>query len=97
MSQSGGSQARCSACGTEISTYFEFCGSAACENCKDVALAAHRASHVPTLLRGAALGGLAAAVGAGIDYAIAHATGYEFGLMSIVLGLMVSANPNTMF
>jgi len=49
----------------------------------------HNASHVPTLLRGAALGVLAAAVGAGIYYAIAEVTGYEFGLMSIVLGLMV--------
>jgi len=40
------------------------------------------ASHAPTLLRGAALGVVAAAVGAGIYYAIAEVTGYEFGLMS---------------
>jgi len=64
-------------------------GVAVCESCKDLALAAHQASHVPTLLRGTVLGTLAAAVGGGIYYAIAKATGYEFGLMSIILGLMV--------
>ncbi len=98
MSQSGDSgtggsstpqEASCSACRSQISTYFEVSGVAVCESCKDLALAAHQASHVPTLLRGAALGTLAAAVGGGIYYAIAKATGYEFGLMSIILGLMV--------
>ena len=72
-----------------MSSYFEVSGSAVCERCKDTAVAAHEKSHAPTLFRAAVLGGLAAAVGAGIYYGIAELTGYEFGLMSIVLGLMV--------
>jgi hypothetical protein len=44
---------------------------------------------LPSLLRGGGLGLVAAAVGAAVYYAIAAMTGYEFGLMSIVLGLMV--------
>jgi hypothetical protein len=80
---------RCVACRTELSSYFEVNGNVACDNCKDAALTRQNASHAPTLLRGTALGVVAAAVGAGIYYAIAEVTGYEFGLMSIVLGLMV--------
>ena len=80
---------RCVACRTPLSSYFEVNGNVACDNCKDTAMTRQNASHAPALLRGAALGGLAAAVGAGIYYAIAEVTGYEFGLMSIVLGLMV--------
>jgi hypothetical protein len=79
----------CAACGTPLSSYFEVNGKLACEPCKDAAQASQSASHLPGLLRGAALGAIAAAVGAGIYYAIAQLTGYEFGLMSIVLGLMV--------
>jgi hypothetical protein len=80
---------RCVACRTQLSSYFEVNGNVACDNCKDAAMTHQNASHAPTLLRGAGLGVLAAAVGAGIYYAIAEVTGYEFGLMSIVLGLMV--------
>ena len=82
-------QAKCVGCGTPLSSYFEVCGNVACENCKDAAVARQGASHLPTLLKGGLFGFAAAAVGAGIYYAIAEATGYEFGLMSIVLGLMV--------
>jgi hypothetical protein len=80
---------RCAACRTQLSSYFEVNGNVACDDCKDAAMTRRNASHAPTLLRGAALGVVAAAVGAGIYYAIAEVTGYEFGLMSIVLGLMV--------
>jgi hypothetical protein len=80
---------RCAACQTQLSSYFEVNGNVACDTCKDTVVARHHASHAPTLIRGASLGAVAAAVGAGIYYAIAKVTGYEFGLMSIVLGLMV--------
>src|SRR5882762_2089627 len=80
---------RCVACRTPLSSYFEVSGNVACDNCKDAAMTRQNASHAPTLFRGAALGVVAAALGAGIYYAIAEVTGYEFGLMSIVLGLMV--------
>src|SRR5947207_10445980 len=80
---------RCVACRTPLSSYFEVNGNVACDNCKDAAMSRQNASHATALLRGAGLGVLAAALGAGIYYAIAEVTGYEFGLMSIVLGLMV--------
>ena len=80
---------RCVSCRTPLSSYFEVNGTVACDNCKDAAMTRQNASHAPTLFRGAALGVVAAALGAGIYYAIAEVTGYEFGLMSIVLGLMV--------
>src|SRR5882724_744246 len=73
---------RCVACRTPLSSYFEVNGNVACDDCKDAAMTRQNASHAPTLLRGAA-------VGAGIYYAISEVTGYEVGLMSIVLGLMV--------
>jgi len=88
-------QARCARCGAALSSYFEVAGSAFCEPCKDLTVQGHAASHLPTLLRGGALGLFAAAVGAGIYYAIAEITGYEFGLMSIVLGLMVGVAVRT--
>jgi hypothetical protein len=44
---------------------------------------------LPALLRGGGLGAIAAAIGAGVYHAVAQMTGYEFGLMSIVLGLVV--------
>jgi len=46
-------------------------------------------SHVPTLLAAAGLGLVAAAVGSAIYYAVAKVTGYEIGLISIVVGLLV--------
>jgi hypothetical protein len=81
--------ARCARCGVPLSSYFEVAGSPFCEACKDLTVKSHEASHLPTLLRAAGLGLVTAAIGAGIYYAIAAITGYEFGLMSIVLGLMV--------
>jgi DNA-directed RNA polymerase subunit RPC12/RpoP len=82
-------QVKCGGCGAQLSTYYDVNGKVACEDCKDKVLVQHRASHLPALFRAGALGAVAAAVGAGIYYAIAAGTGYEFGLMSIVLGLMV--------
>lgn len=82
-------QARCGCCGDALSSYFEANGNAVCEPCKDKLVAAQRGSHIPTLLRGGAFGFVAAALGAAAYYAIAELTGYEFGLMSIVLGLAV--------
>ena len=80
---------QCARCGSPLSSYFAVAGSPFCEPCKDLTVQAHEASHLPTLLRGGALGLVAASIGAGVYYAIAELTGYEFGLMSIVLGLMV--------
>ena len=80
---------RCARCGSPLASYFEVAGSPFCEPCKDLTVQAHEASHLPTLLRGGGLGLVAACIGAGVYYAIAELTGYEFGLMSIVLGLMV--------
>ena len=80
---------RCARCGSPLTSYFEVAGSPFCESCKDLTVQAHEASHLPTLLRGGGLGLVAAVMGAGAYYAITQLTGYEFGLMSIVLGLTV--------
>ena len=80
---------RCAGCGTAITSWFEINGQVACDDCKDQALSKRRASHWPTLVRGGALGFVAAVIGAAIYYAIAEVTGKEFGLVSIALGLMV--------
>lgn len=82
-------EVRCAGCAAALSSFFEVNGTACCDDCKDKALAAQRAPHLGTLIRGGALGFVAAAIGAGIYYAIAEATGKEFGWMSIVLGLIV--------
>jgi hypothetical protein len=83
------SDVACAACGAKLASYFEVNAKVACERCRDVVLAERNASHLPTLARGGVYGAVAAIVGAIAYHAIAVVTGYEFGLMSIVLGLMV--------
>ena len=85
----GTAEVRCAACGAALASYFEVNGLVACERCKDLAVAARTASHVPTMLRGGALGFLAAILGAILYYAVAELTGYEIGLISVAVGLLV--------
>jgi hypothetical protein len=79
----------CLACGTALAAYWDVNGRPACERCKNAVLEARRASHVVPLLKAAGLGVVAAAVGALLYYAVAEITGYEIGLISIVVGLLV--------
>ncbi|HEY6005303.1 MAG TPA: hypothetical protein VIV57_20650, partial [Anaeromyxobacter sp.] len=87
--QAAASSARCVACGDALASYFEVNGAIACNRCKDKAVAAAGGSHLPTLLKATALGLVAAAAGSALYYAIAVLTGYEIGLISIVVGLLV--------
>ncbi len=79
----------CVGCKTEITSYYEVNGSPVCERCRSAVLAARRAPHAGPMLRATGLGLVAAVAGSLIYYAIAELTGYEFGLISIVVGLMV--------
>ena len=90
---SAGAQAlaTCGTCGATITTeYYEVNGSVVCEGCR-IALAEqfNLGGGAGRFLRAIALGLLAAAAGFGIYYGIARLTGYEFGLVAIVVGLMV--------
>jgi len=83
--------ATCATCGATITTeYYEVNGRLVCEGCRitmeeqfNVGGGAGR------FFRATALGLLAAAAGFGIYYGIARLTGYEFGLVAIIVGLMV--------
>jgi hypothetical protein len=80
---------RCSECAAQLSSYFDVNGQVRCEACKELVVAARTAPHLGTVLRAFALGSVAAAIGSGLYYAIAKITGYEIGLVSIVVGLLV--------
>lgn len=81
----------CSKCSTEIyNNYYDISGSIVCERCRYEVEAAYNAgSSFGRLVKATAYGTLAAAVGAGIYYAVLALTGYEFGLIAIVVGLLV--------
>jgi hypothetical protein len=83
---------RCSGCGQPISGwYWQVNSAVACERCKGAA-ARERARRRPArFVLAGLLGTLAAAAGAGLYYAVAALTGYELGLIGIVVGLGVGA------
>jgi hypothetical protein len=69
-----------------VGTYYAVNGRAVCASCREQ-VAAHAASgHFATAFL---LGLGAAALGAGIYFAIEALTGYEFGLVAVVVGLLV--------
>jgi hypothetical protein len=82
----------CAACGCTITQrYFEVNGKVACGACEE-RVTSERSSRRPTrFLKALSLGILAGGVGAGIYYAVSAATGYEFGLIGIVVGFLVGA------
>lgn len=77
----------CTVCKQPLqNTYYAINGRAVCPSCRDkVALHAAGGSFANALLLG--LG--AAALGAGIYFGIEALTGYEFGLVAVVVGLLV--------
>jgi len=85
----GAGAVRCAGCGAALRSYHQVNGHVACEACRAAAVRAHGASHVPTVLRAAGLGVLAAIAGALLYYGVAKLTGYEIGLVSIAVGLLV--------
>ena len=81
----------CAFCQTPLySSYFDINGQMACEACRyKVAEQLQARPGVTGFLRAGAAGFGAALVGAGIYYAVRAITGYEIGLISILVGLMV--------
>ncbi len=86
-------ETNCDSCGNSIEDqYYEAGGMALCTACKDQLdddLTA--GSGAGRFLRATAYGLPAAGLGTGVYYAIAAVTGYEFGLVAIIIGLMVGA------
>jgi hypothetical protein len=83
----------CSLCGEPLGeSYFEVNGAVACARCRETlenASARPPGTRPGRFLRALSAGLAAAAVGAGIYYGVRALTGYEFGLIAIVVGLMV--------
>lgn len=81
----------CGSCSKPFeSVYFEANGQAICKHCKnELALSLTGGNKIGRALKALAFGIPAAALGAGIYYGISALTGYEFGLVAIVIGLMV--------
>jgi len=88
-SSSASSDLRCVGCQEALGTYYEVNAGRVCRRCRDKLLAAFNAPHLGGLLRATGLGVVAAALGAGLYYGVAALTGYELGLISIVVGLLV--------
>ena len=85
------SGASCAFCKQPISsTYYEINGQVACPRCRAQILAArNKGSPGIRFAKALGLGAAAAAVGAGVYFGIEAMTGYEFGLVAIVVGLLV--------
>jgi hypothetical protein len=82
----------CTLCSTPLTDrYHEIDGAMACDGCRDEALrdVAGRGSAPSRVLRAAAAGLAGAVVGAGIYYAVLAISGYEVGLIAILVGLLV--------
>jgi hypothetical protein len=81
----------CAACNQAIATsYYEVNGNVTCQRCRNQVLAGwNRGSSGGRFAKALGLGFAAAVVGAGIYFGIAALTGYEFGLVAIVVGVLV--------
>jgi len=86
-----GTSSKCGRCERPLGqTYFVVDGTACCRVCRnEVATEGSGGSGPGRFARACLFGGAAGAVGAAIWYAIREATGYEIGLISILVGLMV--------
>jgi hypothetical protein len=81
----------CATCKSAIETsYYEVNGNVVCPKCRDELQASLTGgSGLLRFIKAAAVGTAAAGIGSGIWYGISRLTGYEFGLIAIVIGLMV--------
>jgi hypothetical protein len=88
-----GATTECAFCHGQIpSSYFQINGQVACEACRyRLDTPELSGSRVGRFARALALGTGTAAGGAIVYYAIARLTGYEFGLIAIVVGFAVGA------
>jgi hypothetical protein len=85
--------AACAACARPLSSiYYQVNGSAACERCKtQLQYDQMSASGFGNVVRACALGFVAALAGGALWYAVRSTTGYEVGLIAILVGVMVGA------
>ena len=83
----------CSFCQQPIAgSYYEINGKVACLGCRDQIMAAwNRGSPARRFAKALGLGAAAAALGAGVYFGVEALTGYEFGLIAVVVGLLVGA------
>jgi len=81
----------CKVCQQPIADgYYEINGHVTCAGCHAQVMAARKAgSGLGRLVRAAVLGTLAGIVGFALYYGVEKLTGYEFGLIAIVVGFMV--------
>lgn len=84
-------QSACGECATALAGYYyDVNGRTLCERCRYAVEARFNGgSRLGRFARATGLGSLAAAIGFGIYYGISALTGYEFGLIAIVVGFMV--------
>src|SRR5256885_9476641 len=81
----------CSICQRPIAaSYYEINGKVTCQGCRGQIMAAwNRGSSSQRFAKALGLGAAAAALGAGVYFGIEALTGYEFGLVAVVVGLLV--------
>jgi hypothetical protein len=81
----------CALCKRDVfGTYYEINGQTACEQCRfRVESSRIEGSPLGRALRALVGGGIGGIVGAGIYYAVSALTGYEIGLVAVVVGLLV--------
>jgi len=86
-----GSPTVCAACQKPlVSFYYQVNGRPACERCKaQIQYDEASGSAVGNVLRASVFGLLAALAGGAIWYAVRATTGYEVGLIAVVVGIMV--------
>lgn len=85
-----GKGATCAICQTAIDkTYFTANGAVVCERCKEQLAQRPQGFEAQSFVKGALFGSGVAALGSVVWYAIARFTGYEFGLLAIVIGVFV--------
>jgi hypothetical protein len=83
-------ETRCASCNEAIvQSYYTAGEKVFCEACKEKLTAPAEGSAFGRLARASLFGLGAAAVGAGIWFAVSSLTGYEFGLIAILVGFMV--------
>src|SRR5256712_2063445 len=85
--------ADCAVCKQPITTsYYEINGHVTCQRCRSRIIAERdRGTSGTRFAKALGLGLLAAAAGAGIYYAVAAATGSEYAIVAIVVGLLVGS------
>ena len=81
----------CAVCSQPLAgAYYEVNGNVTCQRCRNQVLAAwNRGPSGRRFVKALGLGFAAAALGAAIYFGIAALTGYEFGLVAVVVGVLV--------